>query len=102
MSLKPLEGITMAQRISVKDLERLTERLNKLTENPTEYRNKETGKANIGHYTLSGAYGGYELQQIVTDGGGVTCPLYTGHVPKRELYNKMQAFISGIELGKEV
>ena len=53
--------------------------------------------ANIGNYHLSGAYGGYALHRMDTDGGGITDVLRVGHVSKRELYNSMQAFIRGID-----
>jgi len=46
---------------------------------------------------LDYAYGGVELCQMVTVGGGVTCPLGSGHVSKRELANKLWAFIAGLE-----
>jgi hypothetical protein len=38
------------------------------------------------------------LHRHVNEGGGVNCPLVHGHVPKRELYNLMQAFIKGLEV----
>lgn len=70
-------------------------RLNKLTNNPEQrYVN---GIAQIGCYHLSGAYGGYALHQMSNSGGGVSEPLYTGHISKRELSDRIFAFIRGIE-----
>ena len=90
-------------RITNGHLEHLVERLNKLTGQATEPWTKQKDgsyKANVGNYHLSGAYGGVCLHQMVNEGGGVTTPLTYGHVPKRELYNALRAFVSGVELGK--
>ena len=54
--------------------------------------------ARIGAYYIDGAYGGVALYRIVTDGGGVSDVLGCGHVPKRELANRMRAFIRGLEV----
>lgn len=86
------------ERITKKNLEAVVERLNRITNNPTEpWTRDEAGKltANLGNYHLSGAYGGYALHQMLTDGGGIR-DLFGGHMPKRELYDRMHAYISGI------
>jgi len=90
-------------RITEKDLQAVCDRINRVTGNPlAAYARTETGcKANVGNYHLSHAYGGVELQRMHNDGGGVTTPLHTGHVPKRELYNAMHAFLAGINLKGE-
>lgn len=87
-------------RTTLKQLESKVEYLNELTNNSKDYWND--GVINIGHYTLSGAYGGYELQQISTSGGGVSLPLYTGHISKPKLYDMLCALIKGIEIGKSI
>lgn len=90
-------------RITDKDLDALCERLNKLTDSPTSsYRRLPEGgmRANVGNYHISHAYGGVCLHRMRNEGGGVTTPLCGGHVPKRELYEQMHAFIAGIEYGK--
>lgn len=56
-------------------------------------------EARIGAYYIDGAYGGVCLHRIVTAGGGVSDVLHCGHVPKRELYNRMRAYIQGLEDG---
>ena len=88
--------------ITLKQLENKVEHLNNITNNPpTEYWND--GVINMGHYTLSGAYGVWgELQQVINTGGGVNCPLYTGHISKPKLYDILCAFIAGIQLGKGI
>jgi hypothetical protein len=82
-------------RITEKQLQAIVERINRVTGSPMEpYTN---GRANIGHYHLSFAYGGVELHRMVNMHGGVTCPFGGGHVPKRELAQRMWAFLA--ELG---
>jgi len=85
--------------VTIKNLEQLVNYLNEITDNPTEY--STNGKINVGHYTLSGAYGGYQLQQIMNDAGGVNVPLSQGHISKRELYNELTAYIKGIGVNNE-
>jgi len=90
-------------RMTIKCLEAKVEYLNKLTDNPLTpwTRTADKFEANIGNYHLDSAYGGWELVQMQTSGGGITAPLSTGHVSKRELAEKLDAFISGLELGKD-
>jgi hypothetical protein len=88
------------QRITDKQLDNLATWLNELTGSPTEYRNKETGKINVGHFTISHAYGGVCLHRICNEGGGCSTPLSGGHIPKRDLFNEMHAFIKGLEFAK--
>lgn len=90
--------------ITKADLKATVDRINRITGSPLEpYAKsgevpKQTYKANIGNYHLSGAYGGYALHRMDTDGGGITDVLRVGHVSKRELYNLMHAYIRGIEV----
>lgn len=93
----------MSDRITDKDLENLVDWINKLTGNPLQsYTKTESGyKSNIGNYHISGAYGGVTIYQMITDGGGVRDVLYCGFTTERDLYNRLQAFIKGIEIGKE-
>ncbi len=86
-------------RITDKQLESLVAEINRLTNSPmTPWTRTESGmRANIGNYHLSGAYGGVCLHRMHNESGGVTTPLVSGHVPKRELYNAMHAFIDGLQ-----
>ena len=91
------------ERITKQQLEALTKWINELTGNPvTPYAKDKDGKykpqANC--YHLSGAYGGYALHQMCETGSGVH-DIFGGHMPKRELYNKMHAFIKGIRTEKK-
>lgn len=87
------------QRITEKQLEAIVNRINEVTNSPKTAwtRNGEKFTANIGNYHLRYDYGGVELDRMLSEGGGVTCPLGSGHVTKRELANKMWAFLAGIE-----
>ena len=89
-------------RITVKDLERVVLRINRETGNPETSYSKKGDKytANIGNYHLDGAYGGYSLHQMDNESGGVRDTLRCGHIPKRELYDRMNAFLDGLEVKK--
>jgi len=89
------------ERITEKMLQMRIDRLNTITENPlTPYSKGEDGKhrANVGNYRLDIAYGGYALEQMCNDGGGVNSVLSRG--TKRELFDKLCALIRGIEIGR--
>ena len=91
-------------RITNRHLEALVSRINAITGMPQESYvpapatsgSPSKYVAQIGCYHLSGAYGGYALHQMVNDGGGVR-DIFGGHMPKRELYERMHAFIRGLE-----
>jgi len=95
----------MADRITESDLKGLCDRLNRLTNSPmVPYAFdpvKDKHCAQIGNYHISHAYGGVCLHRMCNDGGGVQTVLMGGHVPKRELYERMYAFIRGIESAKD-
>lgn len=90
-------------RITERDLESVVARINKMTGSPaTPYTRDENGKftANVGNFHLDAAYGGWALHRMETTGGGVEVIL-SGYVPKRELYEKMQAFLSGLYMARQ-
>lgn len=88
----------MASRVSEKDLQNLVHYLNKLTNNPLDYTTD--GKANIGHYYISSAYGGHNLMQLVYEGGASITPCGGGYYPKKECYERIDKFICGIQAAK--
>jgi hypothetical protein len=93
-------GAEKMDRITEKDLKAIAARINEVTGSPmaTWTRTDDGGMvANVGNYHLSFAYGGVNLERVTNQGGGVTCPLGMGHGPKRALWDKMQAFLSGLE-----
>ena len=83
-------------RITNKDIARLINKLNLITNNPAVSWKSEgsNNTVQIGNYHAYGAYGGVGLHQV-TAGGGVDTIKSIG--TKKELYNFLQAFISGIE-----
>ena len=50
----------------------------------------------IGSYCLSFAYGGVSLHRYSNECGGVHDVFNCGHVPKRDLLNRLDAYIAGI------
>jgi len=87
------------RRITKQDLDGLINRLNKLTKSPETSYTKIDGKyrANIGNYRLDGAYGGWKLMRICSEGGGVQDVLHMGYCSKPEAYRLIYAYINGIE-----
>jgi hypothetical protein len=86
-------------RISEAALQSVVDRINRTMGTPlTPYTRDESGKfaANVGNYHLDGAYGGWALHQMGSESGGIRDVLRSGHVPKRDLYNQMCAFLEGV------
>ena len=84
-------------RISNKDVEFELERLNKLTDNPTQ--TWENGKHTIGNIHTIGQYGYTTIMQTVNDGGG--CTNLASGLTKREAYQWLRAAIAGIHLKED-
>lgn len=80
-------------RITQKDLEAVCARINAATCSPV--KPYIDGVAQIGNFHLSGAYGGWALHRMSNLGGGVHA-IIDGYRPKKELYEKMHAFLSGL------
>jgi hypothetical protein len=94
------------QRVTRKHLEGIVARINAMTDSPAEPYRKEGDRyvANLGNYHLSGAYGGWALHQMASDGGGTRDVLHSGHVSARELQGLMFAYIAGrldVEHGRD-
>lgn len=93
----------MSDTITIRHLEGMVKAINKAAKTPmASYTKSADGsyKPNANNYHLSGAYGGYALEQMTSrEGGtGVSSVFNCGHVPKRDLYNRMRAFLSGLEI----
>ncbi len=86
-------------RITDKNLQAVVDRINRTTGSPMAYRGDD-GVIAVGHYTLSGAYGGVSLHRICNTSGGCSDVFGCGHIPKRALYDLMHAWIKGFETGK--
>ncbi len=101
----------MSERVTIADLETVCRRINR-TVNGTDQtpvwstlhdlEEAPFNRANIGVFYLDGAYGGYALYRIMSEGGGVTDVLGTGHTSKRELQARMFSFLEGIDYGAKV
>jgi hypothetical protein len=91
------------ERITHKQLQAVVDRINRETGSPLESWTRDPDghlQANIGNYHLDSAYSGYSLARHVTLGGGETSVL-AGYVSKREIYEKMHAFLRGIQAARE-
>lgn len=58
----------------------------------------ENSRAMVGRYYLYGAYGGWQLQQIVNEGGGERA-ITQGYLSKREVYHLIHAYREGMAAG---
>lgn len=89
------------ERITMKHLDVMASRLNRITGSPSEPYLRDGNKftPQAGCYHLSQAYGGVMLVRMSMTPGctGVSTPLMGGHVTKREAYNQIYAFMRGIE-----
>ncbi len=89
----------MQNRVTQSQLQGVVDRINRITGSPmVPYAKDADGKhiAQIGNYHLSSAYGGVCLHRMHNQGGGVSSPLSTGHIPKRQLLDLMYAYIQGL------
>jgi hypothetical protein len=50
---------------------------------------------------MSAAYGGYNVERIMNESGGVNNPLGSGYHPKRVIYDRLCAFILGLQARKD-
>ena len=92
----------MSNRITEKDLQNLVDQINDTFNIPREtYSKNSDGRymPNANVYHIDHAYGGVMLAQMSSKEGctGISTPLGTGPVPKRELYGQLRAFIAGID-----
>ena len=82
-------------------LKRLVNTINRKLGTPvTPYRVKEDGigcVSNEGNYHLDWANGGVSLCRMA-GGGGTHDVLRCGHITKRDLFGRMQAFLEGIRV----
>ena len=88
------------KRITATDLQFIVNSINRVTNSPSESYTKDgVGKciACIGNYYINFAYGGSSLHRIMSEGGGISDVFNSGHMSKRELYERMQAYLLGIE-----
>lgn len=92
----------MSDRITNRHLDELCRVLNRSflgDANVPLWNRQEDGslKATVGAYYIDGAYGGVALYRMSTEGGGVSDVFHSGHMTKRDLYNRIRAFMDGID-----
>lgn len=77
--------------------------LNEITNSPIKPYENVNGKlkANIGNFHLYQAYGAYSLHRMVNEGGGISDSYVYGLHTKRELFNRLNAFINGLEFNRK-
>ena len=95
----------MSERITEKMLERLCDLINQETGSPmASYVKGADGKyhAQVGNYHLSHAYGGVNLCRMSNTSGGISNVFSCGHVPKRDLYNRMHALLAGLRIADDI
>ncbi len=92
----------MTTRITTAQLETLIARLNRITGSPETPWTQVDGcnVANVGNYHLSSAYAGVCVHRMANTSGGASSPIVGYHVPKRQLFDLLHAYIRGIEFAK--
>ena len=88
-------------RITIKNLERLVETFNRETGSPMAYSTatNQPFQANVGHYHIDAAYGGYALVRTVNTSGGECTILIRGTAG--DLYERMHAWLAGWRAARE-
>lgn len=89
-------------RITKKQLQSRIDTINSILNRPSTPYSQVDGNliANIGNLSLSQAYGGYGVHLMVNESGGVSNPIWHGHIPARDAYWRLCAFISGLDFKK--
>ena len=96
----------MAHRYTQRDLDGAVRGLNLMAgftaeeaDAPLYTRDGANHRAMVGRYTLQGAYGGWQLQQVINEGGGVRA-ITQGYGTKREVYHLIHAYREGMAAGR--
>ena len=86
-------------RITQRYLDSLCERINDAQQTPpiTYKRIDGTLVGQVGNYLISSAYGGVCLHQIANVSGGARDVFSCGYITKRDLYNRMRAYLVACE-----
>lgn len=90
-------------RITKKQLQSRIETINSILNRPaTPYTKQADGKliANIGNFSLSQCYGGFGVHLMTNESGGVSTPIWAGHITARDAYERLSAFIAGLTFSK--
>lgn len=89
-------------QVTIQMLKNKIEYLNELTDSPlTPYsRIDNRNIANIGNFHLYQAYGAFGLHRMVNEGGGVSDSYVYGLHTKRELFERLNSFINGLQFNE--
>lgn len=82
-----------------RELEILIKQINEKTGSPQEhYIRDDSGRlrAQVGHYYISGAYGGVELERVVNEGGGCKSISRDGFGTKKQLGTFLLGMLAGL------
>lgn len=98
----------MADRITQKDIDGALRGLNlwaglephEADGTAYRYRADGTGAWIIGRYYVMGAYGGWQLVQVINEHGGVRA-VSSGYTSRRELLGIIRAYREGMAAGRE-
>ena len=82
-------------RILTSDLDAVCRRINRTLNGTDETPVRVDGENAPDVFWISGAYGGYSLYR--NSGAGAEDVFRCGHLPKRELYDRMQSFLTGVD-----
>ncbi len=88
-------------RITKANLEALVDTINAATESPmtTHTKTGDDIKSNIGNYHLDWAYGGVKLVRMGNEHGGIN-EIIHGFLSKSETWDRMHAYLSGLQTSK--
>jgi len=86
-------------RITQRYLDSFCERINAAQNTPAKPYERINDKliGQVGNYHISGAYGGVSLHQMSNESGGARDVFSCGHITKRDLYNRMRAYLVACE-----
>jgi len=91
--------------ITERQLEGVVYLLNKQLDRPVKPWERVEGsaklRANVGNLYVDYALGGVSLVEMITETGAVDEVFLIGHVPKRELYNRIQGYFGIARLEKK-
>ena len=101
----------MQNRITIEDLKRQCEILNRhfgyaLEPYSTQIIETTGGEHQMSRpnpdvFHISQAYGGVSIHQMAKHGTGVRDVLSIGHLPKREVWNRMNAYIVAVKTDRD-
>ena len=86
-------------RITQRHLDSLCERINSAHKTPAAPYARIDDKliGQVGNFHISGAYGGVCLHQIANESGAARDVFSCGYITKRDLYNRMRAYLVACE-----